>query len=198
MEQREAGRNATFQWQKSVARIVFGVIWGIDATFKWRPAFRAEYLSLVKQAASGQPAWLAPWFHLWIGLISPRVTMFAVATALVESYLAVALIVGFARKTTYWLAVIFGLVIWTTAEGFGGPYTTGATDIGTGIIYSMAAVFLLAVNAAAGTSRWSLDAWLERRIAWWPLVAEVGVRKGRDGRTARPGAPAQQREVGMR
>jgi len=50
-------------------------------------------------------------------------------------------------------------------------------DVGTGIIFAVAAVLLLAINATAGTSRYSLDAHLERRIAWWPVVAEVGGRR---------------------
>ncbi len=161
-------------WQKSAARVVFGVIWGIDAGLKWSPAFRSAYLGMVQGAAQGQPGWLQPWFHLWVWLISPRVPLFAYATAVTESVIALALILGFARKSAYILTAVFGLLIWSTAEGFGGPYTAGATDVGTGIIYAMAAVFLLAINATAGTSPYSVDAWLERRIPWWPLVAEVG------------------------
>jgi len=174
----EAGRPRQ-NWQKSAARVVFGLVWAVDAAFKWRPAFRHEYLSLVRGAAQGQPAWLLPWFHLWIALIAPRVPFFAYATAIIESVIALGLILGFARKLVYWLTVVFGLLIWSTAEGFGGPYTAGATDVGTGIVYSLAAVFLLALNATAGTSPYSLDAILERRIPWWPVVAEVGGRPRR-------------------
>ena len=161
-------------WQKSAARVVLGVIWGIDAAFKWTPSFRHEYLSLVQAAGQGQPGWLHPWFAFWVWLISPHEVLFAYSTALAESVIALSLILGFARKLGYWLSVAFGLLIWSTAEGFGGPYTAGATDIGTGIVYALAGVFLLALNATAGTSRFSLDAVLERRIPWWPWVAEVG------------------------
>jgi hypothetical protein len=30
---------------------------------------------------------------------------------------------------------VFSLLIWSVAEGFGGPHTSGATDIGTSVIY---------------------------------------------------------------
>ncbi len=163
-------------WQKSAARIVFGVVWVIDAAFKWTPSFRKEYLDMVSSAAQGQPTWLLPWFHFWTWLIGPRIGFFAYATAVTETVIALCLILGFARKLTYWLTIAFSLLIWSTAEGFGGPYTAGATDVGTGIIYALAAVFLLALNATAGTSRFSVDARLERRIPWWPVVAEVGGR----------------------
>ena len=125
---------------------------------------------------------------MWIWAIGPRVAFFAYATAIVETYIAAALMLGFARKSTYWLTALFGFVIWVTAEGFGGPYTAGATDVGTGIVYSVAAVFLLAINATAGTSRYSLDAWLERRIPWWNAVAEVRARPARPASSV-PAAP---------
>lgn len=63
--------------QKSAARVVFGIIRGVDATFKWRPAFRHEYLDVVKSGAQGQSRWLLPWFHFWVWMIAPRVGMFA-------------------------------------------------------------------------------------------------------------------------
>lgn len=163
-------------WQKSAARVVLGIIWGIDAALKWTPGFRHDFLKMVSAAAQGQPAWLLPWFQFWEWLIAPRVALFAYATAVVESLIAVALILGLARKLGYWLSVIFGLLIWATAEGFGGPYTAGSTDIGTGIIYALAGVFLLALNATAGTSPFSLDALIEARVPWWRLIAEVGGR----------------------
>ena len=134
---------------------------------------------MVVDAAKGQPGWLVPWFRFWIALITPRVGFFSVATAIIETYIALALILGFARKSTYLITIVFGLLIWSTAEGFGGPYTAGATDVGTGIIYALGAVFLLALNAEAGTSKLSLDAWLETRIPWWPVVAEAGPRASR-------------------
>jgi nitrite reductase (NO-forming) len=91
----------------------------------------------------------------------------------VETLIAAALILGFARKSTYIAAAVFSLMIWSTAEGFGGPYTPGATDVGTSIIYVIAFLGLLALNAYAGPSRYSVDRWLERRVSWWWMVAEV-------------------------
>lgn len=175
----------SLQWRKSLARVVFGIIWGVDATFKWTPAFRREYLDLLEHAAQRQPAWLHPWFQMWVGLIAPRVGFFADATAVIETVIALALILGFARKAAYLLTAVFSFLIWSTAEGFGGPYTAGSTDVGTGIVYALAAVFLLIINATAGTSRYSLDAWIERRVAWWPAVAEVGGRRLGNERTPR-------------
>jgi hypothetical protein len=29
------------------------------------------------------------------------------------------------------------MLVWSTAEGFGGPYTSGASDIGTAVVYAL-------------------------------------------------------------
>jgi len=60
------------------------------------------------------------------------------------------------------------------AEGFGGPYASGASDIGTAIIYALVFVCLLTLAAYTGTDRWSMDYYLEQKISWWHKVAEVG------------------------
>src|SRR5450759_5377332 len=97
-------------WPKDALRISFGIIWLVDAVLKWLPGFRSSYMGVIMGQADGQPGWLKPWFDFWINLQHPRVSSFAY------------------------------LVIWATAEGFGGPYTSGSSDIGTAVIY--AAVFM--------------------------------------------------------
>jgi len=160
-------------WLKSAIRTVFGVIWLIDAHFKWLPAFQSGYLAMLQDAAKGQPAGLSPWFNFWINLVSPRVTFFSVATAVIETGIGMALILGFARKLTYLAAAGFSLVIWSTAEGFGGPYSAGSTDIGSGVVYALVFLALLALNRQAGPSRYSVDRWIEARVSWWKRVAEA-------------------------
>jgi nitrite reductase (NO-forming) len=82
-------------------------------------------------------------------------------------------IAGFARKITYIAAAGFSVLIWATAEGFGGPYTSGASDIGTAIIYAVFFLGLLALSAYSGPARYSVDYYLEKKIPWWWKVAEV-------------------------
>jgi len=64
-------------------------------------------------------------------------------------------------------------VVWATAEGFGGPYTMGASDIGTAVIYAVVFMNLLAISYYAGPARYSVDYLLEQRISWWWKVAEL-------------------------
>jgi nitrite reductase (NO-forming) len=160
-------------WPKDALRITFGVIWLIDATLKWLPGFRTDYMGTIMGEAQGQPGWLQPWFNFWIRLQHPDAMFLAYLVAVVETLIALALIAGFARKLTYMSAIVFSLLIWGTAEGFGGPYTAGAADIGTAIIYAVVFAGLLALSYYAGPARFSADYYLEQKISWWWRVAEM-------------------------
>jgi uncharacterized membrane protein YphA (DoxX/SURF4 family) len=161
-------------WPKYALRITFGGIWLIDAVLKWLPGFRSGYLSAIKGAGMGQPGWLQWWFHFWTYLQHPAPSFWAVMVALLETLVALAVILGFARKVSYIAAAVFCVVIWAAAEGFGGPYGSGASDIGTAIIYALVFMCLLTLAAYTGTDRYSADYYLEKKISWWWRVAEVG------------------------
>lgn len=62
---------------------------------------------------------------------------------------------------------MFSLLVWAIAEGFGGPYGSGSTDIGTSIIYALFFVGLLVLAYYAGTDRYSVDYHLEQKVSWW-------------------------------
>jgi nitrite reductase (NO-forming) len=160
-------------WPKDALRVSFGIIWLIDAVLKWLPGFRSGYMSMLMGQAQGQPGWLRPWFTFWINVQHPRAIFFAYLAAVIETLIAVALIVGFARKLSYASAIIFSLMIWATAEGFGGPYTSGASDIGTAVIYALVFAGLLTLMAYSGPARYSADYYLERKISWWWKIAEI-------------------------
>jgi nitrite reductase (NO-forming) len=160
-------------WPKDAIRISFGIIWLIDATLKWLPGFRASYMSTIMGEAQGQPGWLKPWFDFWIRFQHPYAMPLAYLVAALETLIALALIAGFARKITYISAIVFSLLIWATAEGFGGPYTSGAADIGTAIIYAMVFTALLTLSAYAGPARYSADYYIEQKVSWWWKVAEM-------------------------
>jgi uncharacterized membrane protein YphA (DoxX/SURF4 family) len=158
---------------KDVLRITFGAIWLVDATLKWLPGFRSDYMSTIMGQGEGQPGWLKPWFVFWINLQHPRTDFFVDVVATVESLIALALIFGIARKIMYISASLFSLLIWMTAEGFGGPYTVGAADVGAALIYVVVFVSLMAISYYAGVSRFSVDYYLEHRFTWWWRVAEM-------------------------
>jgi nitrite reductase (NO-forming) len=159
---------------KDAFRIAFGLIWAIDALLKWEPAFRSGFTGDLKMAAEGQPGWLHGWFHLWINLVAPNSGFFAYSTAVIETLVAAAVIFGFARKFTYIGAALFSVLIWATAEGFGGPYSSSSTDIGTAVMYAVVFMGLLALDYETSPSRFSVDTLIERRVSWWHRIAEIG------------------------
>jgi len=176
---------------KDAFRIAFGLIWLIDAGLKWEPAFRTGFTAMLKEAAQGQPGWLHGWFHLWINMVAPNSGFFAYSTAVIETLVAVAVIVGFARKFTYISAALFSVLIWATAEGFGGPYTSSSTDIGTAVIYSVVFMGLLALDYETGPSRFSVDSLIERRVSWWHHIAEIGPRSKPEESATTPVPPVE-------
>lgn len=69
--------------------------------------------------------------------------MFAYLAAIGETAIAVALIFGVFTNLTAVFGSLLALMIWSTAEGFGGPYASGSTDIGGSVIYVLVFAGLL-------------------------------------------------------
>lgn len=153
-------------------RVAFGIIWAVNAAFVWTASFATNYLGYLHNAADGQPAWSAFWFDFWIELVTPRAELFVWLTRLAETALALALLFGFARRSVYVLGALFSLLIWSTAEGFGGPYVVGAANMGVGISYVLIFAVLIAINNRSSTSPYSVDYFIEQRWHWWSWIAE--------------------------
>jgi nitrite reductase (NO-forming) len=155
----------------ALLRIVFGCIWLIDAIFKWQPSFRDNFLSQFQSAAQGQPNWLHWWFSFWTVTIANNPHLFAILVAVLESLIALALLIGIARRTIYLTSVVFSVVIWSVAEGFGGPYSSASTDIGTAIIYAIVFLSLYGLERLASPPRWSVDNYIVRKLPWWSVIS---------------------------
>ena len=119
----------------AVLRIIFGFVWAIDAYFKWSPEFINNLSNYLTDGAQGQPALVQAWVNLWVRGVSVDPHFFAVVVALGETAIAIGLIFGLFTKGAHLGGIAMSLVIWSTAEGFGGPYMPGSTDIGAAIIY---------------------------------------------------------------
>ena len=154
-------------------RIAFGIVLAIDAVLKWLPGFRSTYVSQLKQAAQGQPAFLHGWFHFWISLSEKVPNLFVDLAAVTETALAAVLLLGIARRVGYLGGAAYMLMVWAVGEGFGGPFRSGATDIGTGIGYTLVFLTLYFHAAPARDDRLSLDRRLVGRFRWWRLLAET-------------------------
>lgn len=119
----------------AIIRILFGLVWLADAYFKWQPHFLNNLNGYLSSAAQGQPAAISTWINFWGKISSINPHLFAVIIAILETFLALSLIFGLFTRTAIIVGVVLSIGIWSTAEGFGGPYIAGSTDVGCGIIY---------------------------------------------------------------
>ncbi len=126
----------------ALLRIVFGLVWLADASLKWTPAFIANFTSYLTDGAQGQPAVVQAWIYFWVHTVSVDPHFFAIVVALAETAIAIGLIFGLFTKIAMSGGIVLALVIWTTAEGLGGPYVSGSTDVGTAIIYVLVFIAL--------------------------------------------------------
>ncbi len=106
---------------KGGVRILFGLVWLVDASLKFQPSFAQSFSDLITGAAGGQPTWLAGWFSFWASATSVNPTLFAYIIAFSELAIAISLIFGFMRKIGYSGGFLLSLMIWSVPEGFGGP-----------------------------------------------------------------------------
>lgn len=126
-----------------LVRVVFGLVWGVDAILKWAPQIRGDILTVLAQAQDGQPAWEQAWIHLWVSIASIDPMLFGTFIALVETALALSLITGIASRYALYCGAVFSLIIWSVPQGFGGPYAWGSTDIDSGFVYFLVFVALI-------------------------------------------------------
>lgn len=144
----------------AVLRIVFGFIWLIDASFKWSPTFINNFTDYLIEGTRGQPAIVQAWINFWLHTISVNPHFFAIVVAVAETAIALGLIFGYFTRTAMVGGIALAFVIWSTAEGLGGPYVSGSTDIGTAIIYI---IVFVALWIGRSWECYSIDGLLKKR-----------------------------------
>ena len=82
-------------------RILFGLVWLIDAYFKWQPGFHDNLDTYLQEGAEGQPAVVQAWVNLWINIIGVQPHFFSSVFAVAETAVAIALIVGLFSNRNY-------------------------------------------------------------------------------------------------
>ena len=173
-------------------RILFGIVLGIDAWLKWQPTFLNNFNLYLTNAMNGQPAFVHSWIGFWLMLVKTNPSVLAHVVALAESALAIAVCLGVFSNLAYIGGMILTLLIWSTAEGFGGPYVPGSTDIGPAIIYSLvfAGLFLSSAGLYFGvdrlltpllgcwgflaSGRFQLGKW-EKLLSYWRESGTIGL-----------------------
>jgi thiosulfate dehydrogenase [quinone] large subunit len=76
------------------------------------------------------------WINFWIHIVNVDPHVFAYIVAIAETLVALDLIFGVFSNLSNLCGLILSMDIWSTAEGFGGPYVPGSADIGSAIIYA--------------------------------------------------------------
>lgn len=174
----EASHSIASSWRAkgiAVLRVSFGVVWIVAAWLKWQPAFISNFGSLISGAADGQPGPVQAWIKLWSAFVNINPLLMARGFALVETLIAVCLILGIFSNLTYVVGIIYALGIWSVAEGFGGPYVPGkSTDAGTALPYAILFGVLLCISAGR---YFAVDQWLTPRLGRWGLLASASLRR---------------------
>ncbi len=145
----------------AILRITFGLIWLIDASFKWSPTFINNFTDYLTQGAQGQPALVQAWIDLWVRGVSVDPHFFAIIVAISETAIAIGLLFGLLTEVAIAGGIAMTLVIWSTAEGFGGPYVAGSTDIGAAIIY---VIVFIALWLGRSWRYYSIDSVLKKKM----------------------------------
>lgn len=110
------------------ARILFGLLWAFDAFWKWQPFFLTHAVTFLQQAEPGEPAWILVYIGFFITAINfVGPTIFDVFVAAMESSIALALLFGRGLRWFIPIGIAWSIGIWTTGEGWGGPYGPGIT-----------------------------------------------------------------------
>jgi nitrite reductase (NO-forming) len=201
----------------TLLRVLFGVVWLVDAFFKWQPGFRDSFAAILQGMVSSQPGIVRPWFQFWVLLATHTGHLLPDVTAVTETALGIALIVGFARRPVYVTGGLYALSVWAIGEGFGGPYALGtSTDVGAALIYVFvfACLFMLESNprtltlqritipASHGVAGRRAEARRHPAPAYLPPSATQRLKGFSDPiapetvwRTVRPRAPASEESV---
>jgi thiosulfate dehydrogenase (quinone) large subunit len=139
-------------------RVLFGVVWLVDAFFKWQPGFRGSFAAMIQGMVSSQPGIIRPWFQFWALLATHTGQLLPDATAITETAIGLALVLGIARRPVYVIGAMYALFVWAVGEGFGGPYALGiSTDVGAALIYAFVFACLFILDTPAGVSVLSLQ-----------------------------------------
>ena len=130
----------------TLARVAFALLWAYDAMLKFQPYFLTHYLDYLIEAQknAGAATLQGIYLQIWISIsqaIGP--TLVAAVVGIAEAAIALGLLFGRGLRVLGPIGIVLSLVIFTTAEGWGGPYSLGAASdmpmrlFGVAIIYTI-------------------------------------------------------------
>lgn len=132
-----------------LGRLLFGLLWAFDACWKWQPYFLHNGVNSLVQSQQGQPAWIVDYIQFFINIIHTVGPLaFGLFAAIVETLIAASLLLNKGLMFMLPIGAVYSFGLWTTAEGWGGPYGPGFTGnrgdiLGTAIIYCLVFLYLM-------------------------------------------------------
>jgi thiosulfate dehydrogenase (quinone) large subunit len=141
----------------ALLRIIFGLVWAVDAWYKWQPGFINSFTTQITRAQRSQPPGVQSWIAFYGHIASSNPHFFAYLTAVIETVLAIFLLFGLLTNLTCVIGFVWSLAIWSIPEGFGGIFRPGQhTDLGTSLLYALmfALLFVIAAGHYYGVDRW--------------------------------------------
>jgi uncharacterized membrane protein YphA (DoxX/SURF4 family) len=151
-----------------VLRIIFGLVWSVDAWCKWQSDFINNFSDYLTGTLEGQPRAVQSWINFWINIVKVDSHVFAHSVAISETTLAIGLNLGAFSNITNLGGILLAIDIWSTAEGFGRPYVPGSADIGSAIINALVFAGLFLANAGLSIG---IVQWLSPKLGRWGLLA---------------------------
>lgn len=129
-------------------RLLFGALWAFDAAWKWAPYFIHHSLSYLVQSEAGQPGWIVAYIQIFVDAIHlVGQETFGIFAAVAETLIAISLLTNRGMRYLLPFGLVYSLGVWTTAEGWGGPYGAvtgvGGDVLGTTIIYALIYLYLM-------------------------------------------------------
>jgi nitrite reductase (NO-forming) len=150
-------------------------VWIVAAWLKWQPGFISNFSSMLSGVADGQPGPIQAWIKFWVTVVNINPYLIARGFAVVETLIAVCLVLGIFSNLTYIVGIVYTLGIWSVAEGFGGPYAPGqSTDVGTALPYAILFGVLFCVSAGR---YFAVDQLLTSKLGRWGLLASASLRR---------------------
>ncbi len=135
--------NFNYDFLLKVIRILFGLVWMADGSFKFIFNTSSSLAAYITTASLGQPSFLLPWFNFWASIYLINPPIFRILLGSFEIILGLLIILNLYWKLVYPIGLIFSLSIWMIPQRFGGPYGLGTIEVGSGLIYSISFSFLL-------------------------------------------------------
>jgi hypothetical protein len=136
------------------ARMVWGFLWLLLAVLMLQPVNRAAdaFSSTFATAASSSPGPFASLNSALASMFGGRGTASAIVLAALFAIIGIAVFLNWQRNAFLVVGSVIGLLIWITAEYFGGMFTGQGTDPNSGPILVLLAAALWVAAPARNTS----------------------------------------------